>query len=118
MYIPQIAQVAHEVNQAYCAAIGDLSQLPWKDAPEWQRTSAINGVRFHLDNPGAGPEASHQSWLAEKEAAGWVYGPEKNAETKEHPCMLPFGELPVEQQAKDFIFRAVVHALAPFKVGA
>jgi len=25
---------------------------------------------------------------------------------------VPFGDLPVEQQAKDYIFRAVVHALA------
>jgi hypothetical protein len=25
--------------------------------------------------------------------------------------MLPFDELPPEQQAKDFIFRAIVHAL-------
>lgn len=107
----EIARVAHEVNRAYCQALGDDSQPAWNDAPEWQRTSAINGVRMHLDNPDAGPEQSHEAWLAEKQAAGWVWGEVKNPEKKEHPCMVPYSELPVEQRAKDFLIRAVVHAL-------
>ena len=106
-----IAKVAHEVNRAYCEALGDMSQLPWEQAPDWQRASAVLGVQFHLNNPEAGPEASHNSWLAEKLQGGWVYGPEKDAERKTHPCILPFGDLPVEQRAKDYLFRAVVHAL-------
>jgi len=69
------------------------------------------GVALHIDNPDAGPEASHKSWMAQKVADGWVYGDTKDPGAKRHPCMVPFSELPVEQQAKDFIFRAVVHAL-------
>ena len=107
----EIAKVCHEVNRAYCMALGDNSQLPWEDAPDWQKTSAVNGVRMHMNNPNAGPEASHNAWLKEKEETGWKYGPVKDTEKKEHPCMVPFGELPTEQQAKDFIFRAVVHSL-------
>lgn len=42
---------------------------------------------------------------------GWKYGPIKDADKKEHPCMVPFADLPAAQQAKDYIFRAVVHAL-------
>ena len=35
-----------------------------------------------------------------------------NQETKkEHPCFVPYEELPTEQKAKDFLFRGVVHAL-------
>lgn len=110
-----IAGVAHEVNRAYCQALGDESQPAWEDAPGWQRESAFNGVQFHLDHPDAGPEASHDNWLTEKLAQGWKFGPVKDAELKEHPCCVPFSELPVSQQAKDYIFRAVVHALAaPF----
>jgi hypothetical protein len=109
--IEMIARVAHEINRAYCEALGDRSQKSWDDAPAWQRDSEINGVRFHLENPGAGPEASHESWLAEKREAGWRYGPVKNETSKEHPCFVPFTELPREQQAKDFLFRGVVHAL-------
>ena len=108
----QIAKVCHEVNRAYCLALGDTSQPVWEDAPQWQRESAILGVRLHINNPDAGPEASHESWMAQKLADGWTYGTEKRPELKQHPCMVPFAELSKEQQAKDFIFRAVVHALA------
>ena len=112
MHSEDIARVAHEINRAYCLALGDLSQPAWADAPEWQKVSARIGVEFHLANPDAGPEASHESWLAEKQRDGWVYGPTKDADRKTHPCVVPFADLPREQQAKDFLFRAVVHALA------
>lgn len=112
MNAEQIAKVCHEVNRAYCQALGDDSQPAWEDAPDWQKSSAINGVEYHAAHPEAGPEHSHECWLAEKRAAGWKWGPEKNGNEREHPCMVPFAELPREQQAKDFIFRAVVHALA------
>lgn len=106
-----IARVAHEVNRAYCQSLGDASQAPWDDAPEWQRTSAVNGVRYHLSNPNATPERSHETWLEEKVAAGWVYGPVKNADKKEHPCCLPYAQLKESDKAKDFIFSAVVREL-------
>ena len=109
--IDRIAMVCHEVNRAYCEALGDHSQRPWADAPVWQRESARKGVCLHLSNPDAGPQASHESWMAEKEATGWKYGPVKDEAKKEHHCMVPFHELPPAQQAKDFIFRAVVHAV-------
>jgi hypothetical protein len=107
----KIAQVAHEVNRAYCAAIGDHSQLPWDSAPDWQKGSALLGVAFHIENPDAGPDASHNSWMSQKIDEGWVYGDVKDAEAKTHPCIVPFDELPKEQQAKDFLFRQVVHSL-------
>lgn len=106
-----IPRVAHEVNRAYCASLGDASQPAWEDAPEWQRQSAINGVLFHKANPEASPAASHESWLAEKERDGWRYGQVKDPEKKEHPCFLPYDQLPQEQRAKDYIFKAVVGTL-------
>ena len=110
VHVDIIARVAHEANRAYCEALGDKSQPTWDDAPDWQRKSAINGVRFHRDNPGAGPEASHDNWMMEKVADGWVYGPVKDLERKEHPCMVPFSKLPQPQQRKDILFRNIVHA--------
>ena len=107
----QIAQIAYEVNRAYCQGLGDNSQPPWADALQWQQDSVFMGVRLHIDSPNTGPEASHESWVAQKVADGWVYGPEKRPEAKEHPCMVPFDQLPREQQAKDFLFRGVVHAV-------
>lgn len=106
-----IAKVAHEVNRAYCQSLGDNSQVPWAEAPEWQKESTVVGVRLHLEDEGAGPEASHISWSEFKKAEGWKYGAVKDADKKEHPCLAPFTQLPKEQQAKDFIFRAVVHSL-------
>ena len=110
MNIEQIARVAHEVNRAYCEALGDTSQLSCEDAPEWQKESARMGVDMHLMGD-FGPEASHIGWMQQKIQDGWVYGPVKNPNLKQHPCIVPFDQLPREQQAKDFIFRAVVHAL-------
>ena len=107
----KIARVCHEVNRAYCQSIGDSSQPSWDETPEWQRKSAINGVQFHIDNPEAPPSASHDSWLKEKVADGWRYGAVKNPDTKEHPCCVPYDQLPVEQLAKDFIFTALVNEL-------
>lgn len=108
----QIATIAHEVNRAWCEYQGDMSQQPWADAPDWQRQSAVNGVVFHRANPDAGDSASHDSWMAEKVSAGWVYGPEKkpDATPPTHPCIVPFNQLPREQQFKDRLFRTIVHA--------
>ena len=110
MDMNDIARVCHEVNRAYCEALGDMSQPAWEDAPEWQRVSARMGVDLHTMGD-FGPEASHISWMNQKLNDGWKYGILKDPEKKEHPCLVPFSQLPVEQQAKDYIFRAIVHAL-------
>ena len=117
MTLEKIAKVAHEINRAYCQAIGDNSQPTWENAPEWQKSSAINGVDFHIKNPNAGPDASHNSWLKQKKEEGWKYGPVKNPDTKEPPCFVPYQELPTEQQAKDYLFRQVIHSLNPVRTG-
>jgi RyR domain len=106
-----IAQAAHEINKAYCDALGDNSQPVWEEAPEWQKESAIKGVEFHLANPEASPSASHESWMAQKTEEGWKFGPIKDAEKKEHPCYVSYEELPVEQRAKDYLFKQIVHSL-------
>lgn len=110
--IEEIAKVCHEANRGYCKALGDDSQLPWDEAPQWAKTSAINGVRFHLNNPNAGPSGSHENWLKEKEKEGWKYGKTKDPEKKEHPCFVPYDQLPKEQQAKDYIFTSIVKTLS------
>lgn len=114
MKVEEIAKVAHELNKAYCESIGDLSQPNWDSAPEWQKSSAVNGVNFHISNPTATPAGSHESWLRQKAEEGWKYGTVKNVETKEHPCFLPYENLPVEQKAKDYIFRQTIHSLKQF----
>ncbi len=104
------AEAAHEMNRILCEAQGDMSQPRWADAPEWQRTSAISGVRGALC--GNTPEQSHESWLKEKVENGWVYGPVKDPEKKQHHCMVPYAQLPPSQRAKDELYLATVRAMA------
>lgn len=106
-----IARVCHEINRAYCAAIGDDSQPTWEDAPEWQRDSAVMGVMFCANNPDAPPSAQHDIWMSHKMNDGWVYGEAKDVVAKTHPCLVAYDDLPPEQQVKDHLFRAVVKAL-------
>jgi len=112
--ILRIARICHEVNRAYCKSIGDDSQVSWDEAPQWQRDSAINGVMFHLEND-VTPEQAHENWMREKEADGWVYGEVKDIEKKEHPCMVPYDQLPAEQRTKDYLFKAVVDCFKSIK---
>lgn len=109
MKIATIAMLCHAVNAAYCLSQGDESQPSWQEAPDWQKNRTMLGVEMHLNNPDASPEQSHESWYAQKEADGWKYGDVEDAEKKEHPCFLPYAELPDAQKAKDYLFKAVVH---------
>lgn len=106
-----IAKVCHEANRSYCASLGDNLQLPWAECPKWQRQSAVDGVLFHLGHEKTTDSSSHEAWLSLKEKEGWVYGPVKDKATKRHPCMVPFEDLPLEQQKKDALFKAIVEAL-------
>jgi hypothetical protein len=111
--VEAIARVIYEANRAYCATLGDFSFGEWKDAQEWQKQTLRTGIRVTLAGEVSGPEASHESWMREKVATGWVYGPVKdsNATPPTHPCMVPYDELPPEQRRKDHLFLAIVHAL-------
>lgn len=105
------AQAAHEANRAWCQAHDDLSQPTWADAPRWQVDSAIAGVEAIVADPSITPEGLHASWLAAKEAGGWSYGERKDADLKQHPCMVPYSALPAHQRAKDAVFGGVARAV-------
>lgn len=105
------AEAAHEMNRVYCESIGDFSQPAWKDAPDWQKESAIGGVYGVLDQRN-GPRESHETWLKEKTKAGWMWGPEKNPALKTHPCMVPYDDLPEAQKLKDRLFVTTVQQMA------
>lgn len=111
LYEKDIARICHEANRAYCLSIGDPSQPAWDEAPEWQRTSAIAGVLAIKEDPGRTPEQSHESWLKHKKSDGWKYGPVKDPVKKEHPCFVPYNDLPAEQRMKDHLFTAIAKTL-------
>jgi hypothetical protein len=109
-----IAAICHEANRMYCLTIGDNSQPAWEEAPDWQKQSAIDGVQVHLEHPELSPEISHEYWLKGKEKDGWKYGPVKDADKKEHPCFVPYDQLPAEQRAKDYLFKGICESLRSF----
>lgn len=112
MDILKIARMCHATNRNWCREHGDHTQPRWHEAPQWQIESTVKAVEFHLANPDASMSASHDAWCKDRLAAGWTYGPVKDTETKQHPCLVPFDDLPIEQQIKDRLFKAIVHAIA------
>lgn len=104
--IEAIARACHEANRAWCLLHSDTSQVPWEEAPDNIKASAISGVQVAVD--GATPEQQHEAWCDFKRGDGWVFGAVKDAAAKTHPCLVPYHDLPAEQKAKDAIYIGVV----------
>jgi hypothetical protein len=120
--IEAAAKAAHEANRHYCDNIGDSSQVPWDQAPEWQKASAIQGVIYAIDHHFPNGKAMHENWMEGKLAQGWVYGEKKNGDLAvgplTHPCLVPYEQLPLDQQVKDDLFReTIINVLMPPATG-
>lgn len=109
----EIARICHEVNRGLCIGLDDYSQVSWESAEDWQRESALLGVENALK--GAAPHESHESWTRQKVTDGWTWGKAKDPVKKTHPCLVPFDQLPAEQQLKDHLFVTVVRVLGDVK---
>lgn len=114
--VEQIAIAAHELNRTYAASIGETPKPAWLEAPEDQRASCRAGVAKFLAEPESTPEQMHQSWMAMKEQNGWTFGPLIDQEKKEHPCMVPYDQLPEAQRVKDYLFSGIVRILSGLDV--
>lgn len=112
--IDDVAMLCHEINRAWCIFCGDNSQPSWQEAPDWQKSSCIDGITYHLSNPTTTPRDSHMNWLKTKQAEGWKWGMIKAPERKEHPCFCSFDSLPWYQQVKDKLFFSIVKAVQPY----
>ena len=113
MNIEQIAELAHEANRVYCKLLGDDSQKSWTDAAEWQKKSAISWVKYRLEHPMSTAQSQHEAWLKDKADDGWKHSPVKDPEKKEHPCCVPYDQLPLEQRIKDILFLNIVEVMRP-----
>ncbi len=113
--IERVAMICYEVNRAYCSAIGDDSQPPWAEAPEWQKERVYGGIQFAVNHRFSGNDKQHNNWMSCKLREGWRYGPIKDVINKIHPCLLPHNELSKEQKLKDRLFVSIVDGLLPMQ---
>jgi hypothetical protein len=109
--VGQIARITHEANRVLQMATGEEVAPHWENAPVWMCASAMDGVRNIVFGEVSSPEQSHQNWMKHKEADGWTHGPVKDADKKQHPCMVPYAELPSVQRMKDWVFFTIVNVL-------
>lgn len=46
---------------------------------------------------------THENWALGRKNQGWTWGPERNDERKENPCMIPYAQLPESEKEYDRI---------------
>jgi hypothetical protein len=57
-------------------------------------------------------ERVHEVWMEKRLAEGWRLGPERNDTRKEHPCLVPYADLPeLEREYDRATARTVIQAL-------
>ncbi len=44
---------------------------------------------------------AHDVWARQRLADGWRWGPRRNDDTREHPCLLSYDELPDSEREYD-----------------
>jgi len=47
-------------------------------------------------------QAEHLRWVYERISRGWTYAPVRDNEKKHHPLLVPWEDLPPEEQRKDY----------------
>jgi hypothetical protein len=43
----------------------------------------------------------HDTWVRLRSSEGWTFGPTRNDERKEHPCLIPYDQLPETEKELD-----------------
>lgn len=46
-------------------------------------------------------ENTHEVWAAQRIQDGWTFGPTRDDEKKQHPCLVPYDQLPDAEKVYD-----------------
>lgn len=65
------------------------------DLSDVELTDDLNELREAI------AENAHEIWAEGRKAEGWTYGPERNDEKKQNPCMVPYSDLPDSEKQYD-----------------
>jgi hypothetical protein len=116
MKIEKIAELCYEACRSVDRAVdGKDTKNEWLYAPNDHRNRVRSGVATFIDNPDITPEELHDAWTEEMKSDGWTHGETRDETKKEHPSMVPFNQLPMGEQVKDYIFIYLVRACTKAK---
>lgn len=110
-----IAQAAHTANLLYSlqheTSVSVCDPIEWTDMSDEAKAGSVSGIVDMIKNPVLDGREAHDIWFANKQAAGWKYGPAKSNEHKTHPCMVPYDELNIWDKTKDDLYICVINSL-------
>ena len=69
--------------------------------PKPENTDAIQLSAELNDLVEAMAKNVHEVWAQSRMEQGWTYGPERNDQLKQHPCLVPYEQLPEVEKAYD-----------------
>jgi len=109
-----VASACHAAWYAYAVLALGEDGCEWLNAPQFQKDSIRDAVRFWCENTDR-PDlerASHENWKRQRLSAGWKYGLSKNVESKTSPCLVQYECLPDAQRTKDTVVVQAFRATA------
>lgn len=106
-----LAESCHEATKVISEQILSEEKKEWKLIDSKTKAKLLNAVNRAIEEKITDPAIAHANWITDMEKDGWQYGDKLDEENKTHPCMVPYDQLPVGQQTKDYIFLAI---LKPF----
>jgi hypothetical protein len=103
----QIAKAVHTVNGLLQEFHGEAHRQPdWEHAPDSMRCRVHSLIRLY--RAGGTPREAHTRWVESMAADGWRHGLSYDEGEHLHPNMVPYGELPQLQRAKDQVSHGLV----------
>lgn len=78
-----------------------MSKPPYQPQPLPTQTIRLPAEILALCEPLA--RNVHENWAAARLREGWRYGPERNDANLQHPCLIPYDELPDAEKEYDRI---------------
>lgn len=70
-------------------------------APQPLATRALDLPQDLLDLTERLAENAHDLWAAQRLQDGWTHGPQRDDTAKNHPCLVPYAELPDSEKQYD-----------------
>lgn len=90
------------VNPVYCSHSDEekgISTGGYQPAPLDTRDVVLDaGLRELLESLA---KQAHEAWAQMRLAEGWRFGPRRDEQRKEHPCLVPYEDLPESEKDVD-----------------